>query len=650
KPIISTLPITVYLDANGQATITATDLDNGTSDNCQLAGIAIDSATFDVTELGPNNVWFTAIDVNANRDSTIEVVTVLDTIAPMVSNCPINIVVSSAINSCDAAVTWVAPTASDNGQLDSLISSHVNGSTFPLGTTTITYIAYDQSMNTDTCSFMITVLDSVAPIITNTPSNITVSNDAGQCGAVVSWTLPIATDNCQLDSLVSSYSVGTLFAVGTTTVTYIAYDVAMNTDTISFTVTVTDTEKPTIVCTADTTICGGVYTYAAPTTTDNCGVASVVRTAGLPSGSTFPPGSTLITYLVTDIHGNVDSCSFTVTRDELPTLATVGVDYNVCSDTVILNGNNPLVGAGTWSSLTSGTTILLPSDSASRAVLQRGVNTLVWTISSGVCAISSDTITITYDSEPTIASAGPDQTLCDERRTTMEANIPQIGKGVWSLLSGSGNLSNINNGKTTVTGLSDGVNELLWTISNGECATSIDTITLTGANNPVLTMIFDTTIFKQDGVRLFVISDILTKMQYSWSPMFSLDNSLSQTPFARPDEDTRYSVRVTAPDGCFADGDVDVTVVTALIIPGAFTPNGDGQNDTWEVKNLEGLDFYDVVVYDGFGSEVFRSSSYSPWDGKFEGDDLSVGSYYYLITYELRGNSEVVTGVISILR
>ena len=599
--------------------------------------------------MGPNNVWFTAIDVNANRDSTIEVVTVLDTIAPMVSNCPINIVVSSAINSCDAAVTWVAPTASDNGQLDSLISSHVNGSTFPLGTTTITYIAYDQSMNTDTCSFMITVLDSVAPIITNTPSNITVSNDAGQCGAVVSWTLPIATDNCQLDSLVSSYSVGTLFAVGTTTVTYIAYDVAMNTDTISFTVTVTDTEKPTIVCTADTTICGGVYTYAAPTTTDNCGVASVVRTAGLPSGSTFPPGSTLITYLVTDIHGNVDSCSFTVTRDELPTLATVGVDYNVCSDTVILNGNNPLVGAGTWSSLTSGTTILLPSDSASRAVLQRGVNTLVWTISSGVCAISSDTITITYDSEPTIASAGPDQTLCDERRTTMEANIPQIGKGVWSLLSGSGNLSNINNGKTTVTGLSDGVNELLWTISNGECATSIDTITLTGANNPVVNAGRDTTIIENNGYQLSVSTDILV-VDYRWDPVFSLDNAAIQNPFARPTQATVYTVKVTTNLGCEASDEVTINVIKDLVIPSAFTPNGDGANDTWEIKNLSKYESHSVVVYDGYGSEVLRTIAYEDWDGTYKENMLSVGSYYYVIELKLGLNITYKSGAISILR
>ncbi len=193
------------------------------------------------------------------------------------------------------------------------------------------------------------------------------------------------------------------------------------------------------------------------------------------------------------------------------------------------------------------------------------------------------------------------------------------------------------------------MNELSWTISNGVCGTSSDTVTLIGADIPVLTTLPDTTIFKEDGVRLFVDTDIPV-IQYSWSPMFSLDNSSIQTPYARPDEDTRYSVRVTTSDGCFADGYVDVTVLKGLIIPGAFTPNGDGQNDTWEIKNLEELDSYDIVVYDGFGSEVFRSKSFNPWDGKYGGNDLSVGSYYYLIKYELLGQSEVVTGVISILR
>ena len=649
KPIISTQPLTVYLGTNGLATITANDLDNGTADNCQVASISIDSTTFDVTELGPNNVRFTAVDVNGNRDSTIEVVTVLDTIAPMVSGCPINITISTAINSCDAIVNWTLPTASDNGQLDSLVSNFSNGSTFSLGTTTITYIAYDQSMNTDTCSFTVTVLDSVAPIIANAPSNISVSNDAGQCGAVVTWALPTATDNCQLDSLIATHLSGTVFTVGTTNVTYIAYDAAMNTDTISFTITVNDTELPTISCIADTTICDGVFTYAVPTTTDNCGIASVVRTSGLASGTVFPVGSTIVTHVVTDIHGNIDSCSFTVTRDALPTVAIAGVDYNTCVDTVSLNGNTALVGAGVWSTNTAGSVIIDSSNASTTVVLERGRNEFVWTISNGVCTSSSDTIIITYDSEPTIADAGADQIICEDRRTVMDANAPAVGVGTWSIFRGAGTLDDVNDPRAALTGMSDGENSLVWTINNGTCISSTDTVTIKGADNPVLALVSDTTIYEEDGAQLYVTSDI-PATSYQWDPVFSLDNGAIRTPYATPTENTVYTVRVATADKCFTEGSMEVTVIKGLVIPGAFTPNGDGMNDTWEIKNLEQFDSYSIIVYDGFGSEVFKSTNYSPWNGTYEGRDLTVGSYYYLIDYQLKGDKDIKTGVISILR
>jgi gliding motility-associated-like protein len=650
SPIISTQPITVYLDANGQASITASDLDNGTTDNCQLASIAIDSTTFDVTELGANNVLFTAIDINGNRDSSIVVVTVSDTLSPTITNCPMNITISTALNSCDAVVNWVAPTAIDNAQLDSLISTHVIGSTFPLGTTTVTYVAYDQSLNTDTCSFTITVIDSVAPVIVNAPTAITVSNDPGQCNSIVSWTLPTATDNCQLDSIVGSQVPGAVFSVGVTTVQYIAYDAAMNTDTIEFTVTVNDTELPTINCIADTTICDGVFNYSAPIVADNCGILSVVRTSGLASGSIFPIGSTVVTHVVTDINGNIDSCSFTVTRDELPTVATAGADLNVCIDTVTLSGNTPNVGAGIWTSLTSGTTILSANDPSSEVVLQRGANTLVWTISNGVCASSSDTITITYDSDPTLADAGADQIICEERGTIMEANTPLVGNGFWSITRGSGTPDDITDPKATVTGLADGENVLVWTIENGTCEASIDSVVVKGSDNPVITMIGDTTIFEEDGAQLYVNTDI-PATSYDWNPPFSLDNRSVQTPYARPDENTVYTVRVTTADDCFTEGSVTITVINGLKIPGAFTPNGDGQNDTWEIKNLEQFDNHSIVVYDGYGSEVFSSSNtYTPWDGTYDGRALSVGSYYYIINYTVDGQSTTQSGIISILR
>ena len=231
----------------------------------------------------------------------------------------------------------------------------------------------------------------------------------------------------------------------------------------------------------------------------------------------------------------------------------------------------------------------------------------------------------------------------------MEANTAVVGVGTWSIISGTAIPDDENDPRAVVTGLSDGENTLVWTINNGTCNVSTDTVNVKGADNPALTIVGDTTIYEEDGAQLYVTSDI-PATRYQWDPVFSLDNGAIRTPYATPTENTVYTVRVTTADECFTEGSMEVTVIRGLVIPGAFTPNSDGMNDTWEIKNLEQFDSYSIVVYDGFGSEVFKSTNYSPWNGTHEGRDLPVGSYYYLIDYQLGGDKEIKTGVISILR
>ena len=62
------------------------DLDNGTSDNCFVASIAIDSSNFDCSEVGVNTVNFKAIDASGNRDSVNVLVTVIDSLKPLISH------------------------------------------------------------------------------------------------------------------------------------------------------------------------------------------------------------------------------------------------------------------------------------------------------------------------------------------------------------------------------------------------------------------------------------------------------------------------------------------------------------------------------------------------------------------------------------
>ena len=96
---------------------------------------------------------------------------------------------------------------------------------------------------TSTCSSTIIVGDIIDPVISGCPANISVNNDAGVCGTNVSWTNPTASDNCSVSSFTTNHSNGSLFPIGTTTVTYTALDPSGHSATCSFDVTVTDTES-----------------------------------------------------------------------------------------------------------------------------------------------------------------------------------------------------------------------------------------------------------------------------------------------------------------------------------------------------------------------------------------------------------------------
>jgi len=251
-------------------------------------------------------------------------VTVNDTQPPTVT-CPANITQSNDPNQCGAVVTYPAATASDNCPGLTVAAVPASGSFFPVGITTVTQTATDGSGNTATCSFTVTVNDTQPPSIT-CPANITQSNDPNQCGAVVTYPA-VASDNCPGVTVQAVPPSGSFFPVGTTTVTQTATDGVGNTATCFFTVTVNDTQPPTITCPADqsataTSPSGVVVTYPAPTVSDNCpAVTPPVCTPA--SGSNFPLGTTPVQCTATDAAGNTATCSFnvTVTPPAVPTLS-----------------------------------------------------------------------------------------------------------------------------------------------------------------------------------------------------------------------------------------------------------------------------------------------------------------------------------------
>jgi gliding motility-associated-like protein len=91
-----------------------------------------------------------------------------------------------------------------------------------------------------------------------------------------------------------------------------------------------------------------------------------------------------------------------------------------------------------------------------------------------------------------------------------------------------------------------------------------------------------------------------------------------------------------------------------IIVPTAFTPNDDDANNYWEIPSIDELYPKNVVyVYNRWGNLLFQSEqgnyASKPWDGKYNGESLSVGSYYFIIELNNK-NKEVKKGIISIIK
>ncbi len=114
-----------------------------------------------------------------------------------------------------------------------------------------------------------------------------------------------------------------------------------------------------------------------------------------------------------------------------------------------------------------------------------------------------------------------------------------------------------------------------------------------------------------------------------------------------------YSVVVTDKNGCAASLDVVVGVVgteKCIVIPDIITPNNDGFDDTWQIKNIDLFPDAEIFIFTRWGKLVFHTKNLSanPWDGTFRGSPLPTDSYHYVL--HLNDGSKPRSGVISIIR
>jgi gliding motility-associated-like protein len=364
---------------------------------------------------------------------------------------------------------------------------------------------------------------------------------------------------------------------------------------------------------------------------------------------------------VIDLSGNTAVCNFNVEVFTYPSDAIIAIDSaEICANlTYDLVANPITTGVGAWTQITSSSTIANPSNpSTNVSNFSAGINTYVWTVSTQNCGVKKDTIYITVYNQPTAVSIQSDSVyICSATSTHLLGTFPTSGTGTWSTLE-SATIVNPNQHNTVANSLSPGWNTFIYSISNGTCTASDDTL-FVYSNNLALIQSNDTTVCSSD---LFEINaDIPAAGQTSaWyfikgkgdilspnSPTSLVDNVLAG--------ENIIVYRLTHPVCGFSHDTLRITVNNCsgeeFVIPTVITPNNDGKNDAFLVDNLNILyPNCEVIIVNRWGTLVFESVGYNtPWNGIFKGEELPMGTYYYKI---LLNDSEkkIFTGPISIIR
>ncbi len=202
--------------------------------------------------IGTANVTVTVRDsggtARGGQDTTVTSfrVTVRDIVNPAILDVPLDASVIAGPGLRIMPVSWTPLTLNANSGLTNLSSNHTSGDLFPIGDTTVTYLASDALGNEETASFIVTVLDQESPMVVNPVSSFSVSLPIGGVTSQAYWVPPLFVDNDRIKLEGSTHVPGDAFPAGDTAVHYWAEDPSGNRSISEFVVSVVDRELPVL--------------------------------------------------------------------------------------------------------------------------------------------------------------------------------------------------------------------------------------------------------------------------------------------------------------------------------------------------------------------------------------------------------------------
>ncbi|MDD5151932.1 MAG: HYR domain-containing protein, partial [Flavobacterium sp.] len=495
---------------------------------------------------GANLITWTAVDASGNAASAplTFTKTVIDNQVPIISS--IGNQNRNTNTGCGYTVsgTEFNATYSDNCSIAS-VTYKINSDT-PVASNTLAGVVLSTGINTilwtvsdgtniRTSTFKVTVADNILPTITPI-SNITVTISTG-CGAVVSWTEPVAADNCGVTIFgqVNGAASGSTFPIGTTNIRYRAVDAVGNTTFMSFNVIVVDTTPPVLTCPSGSPFAKvtalGVCFYTVvgtefnPTTTDGCAVTAVNSFDGTNTltGKQLPAGTNTIVWTATDASGNISTCTIVVnvTDNQDPTFTqpsgtfAKSTDPGKCYFTVpgtqfdlrnVADNCNTIT--PTYVITKNGVTIATGTNSLASLQLAKDATypySIVWTVSdvNGNSVSSTPfTISVSDNQAPNFVCYGNEirqipSGSCDYSVVGTEFDAKNITDNCDSSFTISYTLDGNPGAGTSMAGtvLAGGVHTVVWTVTDQSSNTTNCTFNITVKDLvfPVISTIIDQT-------------------------------------------------------------------------------------------------------------------------------------------------------------
>jgi len=664
------------------------------SDNCEIRQVTNTYTHTDdasgVYPVGTTVVWWTAVDMSGNTDNCFMNITVVDNENPTII-CPEDITVNTDQGVCEASVIVPVPVVNDNCGIASLVNSFNQtgdaSGIYPVGTTTVTWTATDNSGNEVSCSMTVTVIDNEIPEII-CPENISISADLLACGADVIVPLPTVNDNCGVDNYINSFTgsdnASAFYPVGNTAVTWTVTDIHGNTSTCVMNVTVIDDAAPEIICPSNVVMesvsgqCGADVSIPQPEVKDNCGIESIINNYnGTANASDFyPTGTTVISWTVTDIHGNTSVCDMVVTIEdkEAPTIicpenieivagenceAVVSMPepevFDNCGIAGITNDFNSTSNAsGTYP---AGTTIVkwTVSDVSGNTV---ECSTIVHVLGN---ILAADDYGTTAVNTPVTMPVLLNDTDCDnniDAASMINLSDPMNGsvqKGnepgtfIYTPAPGFYGIDEFNYRICDADGLCDEATVYITITAPTEKLLAVDDEYTSEVNTEV-----EITNLANDTYSPFIpVITILEQPKHGTIEIHG-DYTATYTPNLDWNGTDTYTY-ILSDVNAEAIADTALTTITivpaevrdTVIIYNVITPDNDGYNDTWYIEGIEEYSDNEVLLFNRWGDQIRYFENYNNstivWNGTNKnGELLPSGTYYYIV--KLRSIQKIYTG------